>query len=247
VKTRRLGTVLIVGGLLVLAYAAAVLFWRDPATDLYNRYQQNRLESALEAEFEAWDASPPPPGAAPSTDGEEAEPEESPEARLAAARAATARDARRFVAELDLGQAFGRLTIPRLDLETIVVHGTRWGPDLSRGPGHYERTTVPGLGRTVGIAGHRTTFGAPFREIDSIEVGDEMTLEMPYATFRYEVFEHEIVDSDDWSVIRNRGFDTLMLSACHPLYSAEQRWIVYARLVEVRPHAGPAYTLAAAR
>ena len=55
-KMRRLGTVLIVGGLLVLAYAAAVLFWRDPVTDLYNRYQQNQLESALEHEFEAWDA-----------------------------------------------------------------------------------------------------------------------------------------------------------------------------------------------
>ncbi|HSK16630.1 MAG TPA: class E sortase [Gaiellaceae bacterium] len=243
-KTRRAGTALIVGGLLVLAYAAAVLFWRDPVTDVYNRYQQNRLESALEAEFEAWDASP----AAPAQTAQEApEGEETEESRLAAARAATARDARRFVSELDLGQAFGRLTIPRIDLETVVVHGTRWGPDLSRGPGHYEQTTVPGLGRTVGVAGHRTTFGAPLREIDSIEVGDEITLEMPYGTFRYEVFEHEIVDSDDWSVIRGRGFDTIMLSACHPLYSAAQRWIVYGRLVEVRPHDGEAYTLASAR
>ena len=70
---------------------------------------------------------------------------------------------------------------------------------------------------------------------------------MPYATFRYRVFQHEIVDSDDWSVIRNRGFDTIMLSACHPLYSADQRWIVYGRLVEVRPRAGEAYTLTATR
>ena len=58
-KTRGIAKILIVGGLLVLAYAAAVLFWRDPATDLYNRYQQDRLESALEQEFASWDATRP--------------------------------------------------------------------------------------------------------------------------------------------------------------------------------------------
>jgi sortase A len=158
----------------------------------------------------------------------------------------TARDARRFLRGLEQGQAFGRIHIPRIGVESIVVHGTRWGADLSRGPGHYERTTVPGLGKTVGIAGHRTTFGAPFRKIDKIKAGDEITLEMPYATFRYRVFQHEIVDEKDWSVIRNRGFDTLMLSACHPLYGSSERWIVYAKLVAVQPREGEAYTLAAA-
>jgi sortase A len=241
-KTRRLGTILAVGGLLVLAYAAAVLFWRDPVTDLYSRYQQNRLDSALTAEFEAWDSAFPP---AEEAQKREALDEEIPDAILN--RTLTSRDARRFLGTLEQGQAFGRLEIPRIDVDSVVVHGTRWGADLSRGPGHYERTTVPGLGKTVGVAGHRTTFGAPFRDIDDIRVGDAITLEMPYATFRYRVFEHEIVDSDDWRVIRNRGFDTIMLSACHPLYSADQRWIVYGRLVEVRPRSGEAYRLTAAR
>jgi len=236
-KTRRLGTVLIVGGLLVLAYAAAVLFWRDPVTDLYNRYQQNKLESALEHEFEAWDAGPPPAVADAGDDDVDAAPRPG---------VMTARDARRFLRGLEQGQAFGRIHIPRIGVESIVVHGTRWGADLSRGPGHYERTTVPGLGKTVGIAGHRTTFGAPFRKIDKIKAGDEITLEMPYASFRYRVFQHEIVDEKDWSVIRNRGFDTLMLSACHPLYGSSERWIVYAKLVAVQPREGEAYTLAAA-
>ena len=209
---RRAGTILIVLGLLVLAYAAAVLFWRDPVTDLYSRFQQNRLESALEAEFAAWDTEQP-------TDGEPAptDPDVSPAAQARLGRTATARDARRFAATLEQGQAFGRIRIPAIGVEAVVVHGTRWGADLSRGPGHYEKTEVPGLGRTVGIAGHRTTFGAPFRHIDDVGAGDRITLELPYATFRYRVFKHEIVDADDWSVIRDRGFDTLMLSACHPL------------------------------
>jgi sortase A len=228
-------------GLLVLAYAAAVLFWRDPVTDLYSRFQQNRLESALEKEFAAWDAAAPP-----SSDETPAGDDDEPAADPVASRAATARDARRFTTSLEQGQAFGRIEIPGIGTEAVVVHGTRWGADLSRGPGHYEKTEVPGLGKTVGIAGHRTTFGAPFRRIDDIGVGDRITLEMPYATFRYRVFQHEIVDADDWSVIRDRGFDTLMLSACHPLYGASERWIVYARLVEVASRQGEAYTLAAA-
>lgn len=240
-KKRGIGAILILGGLVTLAYLAAVLFWRDPATDLYNRYQQDRLESALAAEFAHWDAARPEANDVAGDAGE------SPAARTAAARAATARDARRFVANLERGQVFGRIEIPRIDLEAIVVHGTRWGPDLSRGPGHYEQTVVPGLGRTVGIAGHRTTFGAPFRHIDDIRAGDEIVLEVPYGRFRYRVFEHEIVGSRDWSVIRDRGFDTIMLSACHPLYSARQRWIVYGRLIEVRPRGGSPYRLAQAR
>lgn len=217
---RRLGTVLIVVGLLVLAYAAAVLFWRDPVTDVYNRYQQNRLDSELQEVFEDFGAS------APSSRGLV---DEGPQRRAVAGLA------RRFARTIELGEPLGRIEIPRIGVEAVFVHGTRWGPDLSRGPGHYERTSLPGLGKTVGIAGHRTTFGAPFRKIDELERGDAIVLELPYGTFHYRIFEHEIVDSDDWSVIRNRGFDTVMLSACHPLYSASQRWIVYGRLVDVEP------------
>lgn len=236
-KTRRLGTILAVGGLLVLAYAAAVLFWRDPVTDLYARYQQHALAEELQSAWPDYRIAIADGAAAPEDEGE----------RAATIQREVAEAARDFAGRLDRSAPMGRLVIPRLDLDTIFVHGTRWGPDLSRGPGHYEETSVPGLGKTTAIAGHRTTFGAPLRKIDRLEPGDEIVLELPYASFRYEVFEHEIVDSDDWSVIENRGFDTIMLSACHPLYSAAQRWIVYGRLVEVRPHEGEAYTLAAAR
>jgi sortase A len=224
---RRIGTVLIVAGLLVLAYAAAVLFWRDPVTDVYNRYQQHRLSGQLEREFEAW------------------RPVEDPGPSLAARKSAIAREAARFARQVRSGQALGRIEIPRLGVNVVFVHGTSWSSDLSRGPGHYERTSFPGLGKTVGIAVHRTTFGAPFRHIDRLDPGDAIVLQLPYGTFRYRVFGHEIVDSDDWSVVRNRGFDTVMLSACHPLYSASQRWIVYGRLVEVKPRDGEAFALIA--
>jgi sortase A len=83
----------------------------------------------------------------------------------------------------------------------------------------------------VAIAGHRTTFGAPFRHIDELRAGDTITLSTVYGRFSYRVFAHEIVAKDDWSIIRPRRSETLVLSACHPLYSARQRWIVYARLV----------------
>ena len=115
----------------------------------------------------------------------------------------------------------------------MVVNGTRWAEDLSRGPGRYPQSSWPGLGKVTAIAGHRTTFGAPFRHIDEITRGDRIVLLMPYGTFTYRVFAHEIVRNNDWSILHRRPFDTLVLSACHPLYSASHRWIVFARLLSV--------------
>jgi sortase A len=230
-KTRRLGTILMVCGTLVLAYAAAVYLWRDPVTDLYQRFQQHRLSSELEQAFDDFREETTPPRDLASVE---------------LRRSVVARYARGYARRIEQGDALGRIRIPEIDVSDVVIHGTRWAQDLSRGPGHYERTSLPGLGKTVGVAGHRTTFGAPFRHIDDLRRGDEIVLELPYGTFRYEVFAHEIVESDDWSVIRNRGFDTVMLSACHPLYGSSQRWIVYGRLVEVESERAGSYVLASA-
>ena len=232
-KRRRLGTVLVVAGALLLAYAAATLFWRDPVTDDYARYQQHKLESALAAEFRDYRELQRAAGGTGNASAD-----------LAAVRKAVKLSARRFRGRLELGQPLGRIVVPKLGLDAVFVHGTRWGPDLSRGPGHYERTSLPGLGRTTAIAGHRTTFGAPFRHIDSLARGDRITLRLPYGTFHYRVFAHEIVRANDWDIIRRRGFDALVLSACHPLYGASHRWIVYARLARVEPVGGQTYTIA---
>jgi sortase A len=238
----RLAASLIVLGSFLVAYAAVVVLWRDPATDLYARWQQQRLDDALAKEFVEFRAlalhtGTGPPGSDPLGGKRQA---------AAPARdpaAAVAGNASSLQKRLRLGQPLGRIMIPKLGVEAVFVHGTRWAEDLSRGPGHYKETELPGLGKTAAIAAHRTTFGAWFRHIDELERGDLIRLRLPYGTFRYRVFGHEIVESDDWSIIRDRVFDTLVLSACHPLYSADNRWVVYARLDRVEPLRGPSYTL----
>ena len=234
--------ILVVLGALVLAYAAGVLLWRDPATDLYARWQQHRLSAELDEAFAAQASLVSWPEALELRDTETADVPRRQE-RVDLTRLAVAAAANELHRKLKLGKPLGRIEIPRLGLNAVFVQGTRWGPDLSRGPGHYPSTSLPGVGRTMAIAGHRTTFGAPLRRIDSLRYGNRISLTLSYATFRYEVFKHEIVDNEDWSIVRDRGFDTLVLSACHPLYSAEKRWVVYARLVRVDPERGPSYVL----
>ncbi len=230
---RRLGKVLVVLGLLLVAYSVTVVLWKDPATDLYTRWRQHQLAGELEKEFAAYAAALTPSDEQPPSGEGIAE-----HSRQRVASAANAMNER-----LRLSKPLGRIIVPRLDVNAIFVQGTRWGPDLSQGPGHYAQTSLPGVGRTVAIAGHRTTFGAWFRHIDSLKAGDEVALRLPYATFTYKVFDHTIVDNDDWSIIRERGFETLVLSACHPLYSASHRWIVFAALVRVDPVEGVPYAV----
>jgi sortase A len=253
----KVGTALIVLGFLALAYGAAVYFWRDPVTDLYARWKQHQLGAQLEeltAEYRSTAPAVVAPASSPTLH-DSAAPAEAPGASAPAAtdEAAPAdvltsqvrQAALAFYQSLELGQPLGRIIIDRLDIHPVFVNGTRWGADLSRGPGRYPETAMPGLGKVTAIAGHRTTFGAPFRHIDRLQAGDTITLELPYGTFRYVVTGHEIVEKDDWSIIRDRGVDTLVLSACHPLYSASQRWIVYGRLSEVELPDGRSYTVAA--
>lgn len=126
------------------------------------------------------------------------------------------------------GDAIGKITLPTLDKSYLVVEGTDTG-DLRKGPGHYDDTPLPGQRGTVGIAGHRTTHGAPFRPIDKLERGDEIIVDTVDGRFIYSVERTRIVDPTDLSVKKRVGYDRLILSACHPLYSAAQRIVVFAR------------------
>jgi sortase A len=227
-RTRRLGNALIALGVCVLLYAGLILAWGDPVTWLWAHWQQRALTSEFHRQQRQFIVTTPP-------------------ADTAAAKALVHKDAVAFSKSLQEGHAFGRLTIGRIGLsKVVVVQGTTAGvdADLSKGPGHYMNTAFPGLGSTVAIAGHRTTYGAWFRHIDEIRDGDFIDLEMPYATFHYKVETHKIVPDTDLSVIDDHGYERLVLSACHPLYSASHRYIIFARAVSVTlPGDGGSYTL----
>jgi sortase A len=209
---RVIGTALVVLGLLVLVDAAVTLAWQEPLSAVRAARAQERLAGELKRlELkEPRAAGVRSAGAAGS---------------LEAAAGALARSRHD-------GQPIAELRIPRLDLRTVVVRGTA-PEDLREGPGLLDSAPLPGQGGTTAVAGHRTTYGAPFRHLDALRRGDAMTMRLPYGTFHYAVEGRRIVAPIDLSVLRRVGHDRLVLSACHPLFSAARRIVVVARLVGV--------------
>jgi sortase A len=215
---RTLSTLLIVAGALLLADAALTLLWQEPVSALYTRLQQGALEDRLRELERA-------PLAA--VDRRALERLSDPRRRLAFA-------ARAFERRLDAGDPVGRLRAPAAGISDVVVQGTGAG-DLRKGPGHYPGTPLPGERGTVGVAGHRTTYGAPFRRLDRLRPGDPIELTTPYGRFTYEVERSRIVPPTAIWVTNRVGHDRLIMSACHPLYSAAQRIVVFARLTGATP------------
>ena len=212
----RLGTLILVIGLGVLAWSATVYLWKDPFTTAYTAYEQRKLETKLDQRFEQWIPRPKP-----GKNGE-----------IRPSNADVSREARRYRLASANGDAVARLEIPRLDLDAVIVNGTSSG-DLRRGPGRHLETSMPGEGRLVYVAGHRTTYGAPFSDVDKLRRGDTILLELPYASLEYRVMSHRIVDDNDLSVLRSRGREELVLQACHPRFFASDRYLVYARPIQV--------------
>jgi sortase A len=215
---RALSTVLIAAGVLVLADAATTLVWQEPLTALQTSVRQHGLRGDLR-HLEAQRPT-----------------------RLEARALAGLRDSDRRVALLArslqrrtaAGAAIGRLQIPRLDADFVMVKGAE-PSDLRKGPGTFDDTPLPGVGGTTAIAGHRTTYLAPFRHLDDLRGGDRITVAMPYGTFTYRVQRTMIIKPTNLSVLRDVGYDRLVLSACHPLFSAAARIVVVARLTRVVP------------
>jgi sortase A len=220
-----LSIALITAGLIVVADVGVTLAYQEPLSSLYSSIKQsekvNQLES-IESDFLS------------KSDVESidrAQAQKDPQALAAN----ISRLAQRLVDESEPGDALGRIEAPGMDgLNMVFVQGTDES-SLELGPGHYPETAMPGQGRTVAIAGHRTTYLAPFRHIDSMKAGDKITLRMPYGTFVYSVQKTAIVDPIDVGIIHDTGYERLVLSACNPVYSAAQRYIVFARLVHTEP------------
>jgi sortase A len=207
---------LITAGVVILADVATTLAWREPVSSLYGSIQQHRAADELadlKARF---------PGSA--------------ELRRVAAVEDRRRRARvlagLFSNRVQEGDAIGRIAIPRIDLDVVAIQGTDTD-SLKKGPGHYPQTPFPGQAGTTAFAGHRTTYLAPFRHLDRLRSGDPVEVEMPYATFIYRVQRTRVVSPSEIGIIRGAGYERLVLTACHPLYSASERIAAFARLKRV--------------
>jgi sortase A len=224
---RILGVLLIAVGALTLTWVVVVWQWQDPFTAIYTHVEQNRLSHTYERRVHAYHPKP--------THGKD----------LAAVQVQIAAEARAYQRGLQTGDPIGRLQIGRIGLKMVVVQGTD-DETLKKGPGHYEPSALPGEGHLIYVAGHRTTYLAPFARINDIKIGDYITFSVPYATFTYRVRRHYIVSSDQLSVLKDHGTEILRLQACHPRFFATHRYIVDATLASVTPTAGDTYVVRAA-
>ncbi|MCU1345575.1 MAG: peptidase family protein [Acidimicrobiia bacterium] len=129
------------------------------------------------------------------------------------------------------GDALALLRIPKIGVDDVVVAGVG-RDDLKKGPGHYPETPLPGQQGNAAIAGHRTTFGAPFGRVDELKPGDDIEVSTRTGTYHYRVNAlPKIISPNDFSVIANTPTPTLTLTSCHPRYSAKQRIVITADLV----------------
>ncbi|MCB0995950.1 MAG: class E sortase, partial [Acidimicrobiales bacterium] len=231
--------------------------------------QEARAQSALQDDFEELlDAAAAPTGAdadptaadsgsdnadgssdgtaedsTDADDGDGAATDE-PEPRAITLPADAAEDVQFTQSDIDLvwrpeGDAAFRISIDRIGLAKTVVEGVSTD-DLRKGPGHYPSTPLPGQPGNAAIAGHRTTYGAPFNRIDELKPGDEILIETVQGVFTYKVVPqsdgtgHFVVSPDRVEVLSQDNAqytNRLTLTACHPKYSAAQRIIVVAELV----------------
>lgn len=223
-KTSRIfGSLLIAAGALTLAWVILVWRWQDPFTALYTHVEQSRLSNTYERRANAFQPRP--------THGD-----------LASVERQVASEARAYRRTLETGDPVGRLRIGRIGLNMVVVQGTDH-ESLKKGPGHYVGSELPGEGHLIYVAGHRTTYLAPFAAINNIRKGDYIRFELPYGTFTYRVTRHYVVADNAIAVLQDTGTEILRLQACHPRFFATHRYLVDARLVAVAPRGGTAYSL----
>ena len=215
-----LSVALITAGLVILADVAATLIWQEPTSSIYASVRQHDAASKLDDTQHDFQAVHP---VTVSDVGERPR--------------NLAKLAGLFAEQVSEGDPIGRIVIPSIGVDIVVVQGTSTS-DLTQGPGHYPSTPFPGQPGTTAIAGHRTTYLAPFRHLDELHAGSHIELQMPYATLGYRVQRTRVVDPTDVGILRPTGYRRLVLTACHPLYSASERIVAFARLERVRAVSG---------
>jgi sortase A len=225
---RSVGTLLILTGVATLGWAFLVWQWQDPFSYLLFKREQSALADRYERRERAFSTEPA-----------------STHPDLAAVRRSLERAAKRYRRTSRPGDPIARLKIARIGLNAVVVNGTD-AETLKKGPGRHFATFMPGEGELVYLAGHRTTWGAPFSKIDELRRGDRVTLELPYGSFGYAVTGRRIVKADAVWVLRSKGFEQIALQACWPRFFASHRIIVYAKPVQVTPRGLRPITLSVA-
>jgi sortase A len=220
-----LGGLSVLIGLVLLADAIITVVWEDPFTTIFTQRSQKALSKQLAAVQN--ETLPPSTLELVRSAGSPSE----RMALLAGHERATARP----------GDALGRIFIPKTGKNFVFVSGT--GVEtLKKGPGHYWGTALPGEQGTVAIAGHRTTYGAPFHNLGKLRRGYAITLTMPYGRFTYSVEGSRSVPPTRTTVLRPMGYQRLVLTTCDPIGSAQKRLVVTARMRQTIPR-GPAIEL----
>jgi len=133
--------------------------------------------------------------------------------------------------DLENGDALAKIEIPRIGVNDIVVAGVETG-DLKRGPGHFADTPLPGQLGNAAIAGHRTTYGQPFRNVDQLQTGDEIRMTTLSGVFVYKVTGQAIVEPSEYQVVATTdpNVANLTLISCHPVFTAQQRIVIFSEL-----------------
>jgi sortase A len=215
---RAISSVLILSGLLLVLDAGLTLLWQEPVTAVIGLVKRGEINHGLVDR--PLSLSPLDTRAL---------------AGITSTQGRIAFYARLYARRAVAGQAIGSIGFPKLHASYDVIQGTDTA-SLEAGPGHYPATAFPGVpGDTVAIAGHRTTYLAPFRYLNELHPGDLIVLSMPYARFTYRVQNQRIVTPTSLWITANKGYERLVLSACNPLYSASQRIAVFASLYEQQP------------
>lgn len=206
--TKLLATIASLTGVLMLLEAGVTLLWQEPFSALIGKSNQRALEAKLQID-------------------------ETPEQMdQATARRTAYRLAKQFKTTVKSGDAVGTISIPKLNVKFTLVYGTDT-ESLKKGPGVFSTQPLPGMRGTSAIAGHRTTYLAPFKRIDQLAAGDKVVVTMPYGRFEYRMEDSQSVPPTQVSVLDDRGYERVALSACDPPFSAARRLVVSNKLERI--------------
>lgn len=226
---RETGITLITLGVVVLLFVAYQLFGTN--------FSESHSQSVLAKQFSALAAADASQAPKAASGGTAAAPTAAAQSTAAVGTATKGGSGAEVLPSVPTGHAIDHLSIPAIGVDKFVVEGTAEA-DLAEGPGHYKGTALPGQVGNVGIAGHRTTFGAPFFKLGQLKVGDSIYItDLSGHTWLYSVSEAPLVVSPtDVAILARTPFAQLTLTTCNPIFSATSRLVVIARLVGSAVH-----------